>query len=116
MLTRENIQSIANHLDYALGVECDKAKSELLAHDAEQRQTIKAQAQRIRELEDELERWRILTESDYVQMVMQSRDFILHEFCQLQITYGEQKHRLRQLEAEVARMKGRIAVDEDSHL
>ena len=41
--------------------------------------------------------------------LIQSRDCILHEFCLLQVTYGEQKHELRNLKAELAQATQREA-------
>ena len=178
--------------------------AEFDGHDAEQRQTIDAKAQRIRELEQQEKAWHLsfeglerqhkaLTDQIPADMInadpilcervttaaameeigrqqitdlqakvkeleadrdhwKRSAESSLHEFCQLQITYGEQKHKLRhleaeldkansqnahanqqtrqtlfqgikdrdiniqQLETELAQLKGRVAVDEDSHL
>lgn len=51
------------------------------------------------------ERFQRLGEEGYASLALQSRDAILHEFCQLQIKYGEQKHEIRRLQAREARVR-----------
>lgn len=120
MLTREQV------LDYCeqCGSICEWIKRiplarELANHDAAQRTTIEERdatiatlTARVEELESQHIQQasiiQILNRSDLsksIEICIQTRDFILQQFCNLQIMYGEQKHKLRELEAELA--KGR---------
>lgn len=56
-----------------------------------------------KDLKSRVERFQAMGESGYISIVVRSREAILHEFCQLQIKYGEQKHEIRQLKAELER-------------
>ena len=73
----------------------------LLDHDAAQRLTIDR-------LERELERAKALSWNDNVQFLYESKEHLLQSFCNLQVTYGEQKHEIRDLTVKLAAVTARL--------
>lgn len=76
---------------------------------AEARQTIEAQAARIRELEE----WKKIIEGTGTDQEAVIR-MVAAEYTKTAVQCWKDK--VKELEAELARVKGQLTVDEDSHL
>lgn len=63
---------------------------------------------------EERDTWKARTWTDVVQFIADSKENLLQQYCNLQIMYGEQKHRIRDLEKELAQAREREGMLRDS--